>query len=226
MLAHQLPALPPLDGVWDELPGFFLWLEGLAAPPVLAAYTMSAGETVLRDRVLQLPLAGGSQSFLEVIRFAASNRLCVELEYQGSTRRIEPYSLRRTSEGNIILHAFNADKGEHRSYRIDRIAGARTTNQTFVPRYEVELTPGGPMHIKPAATRAAGERLGGFGTTQARGIARSSRGWSQGPTYVYQCSYCGKRFSKKQQNSQLNPHKSKQGYPCAGRYGTYVGARY
>ena len=67
--------------------------------------------------------------------------------YQGSTRRIEPYSLRRTQEDNIILHAWSVDRDAHRSYRLDRIEGARTTSQTFSPRYAVELTPTGPVAI-------------------------------------------------------------------------------
>jgi predicted DNA-binding transcriptional regulator YafY len=60
---------------------------------------------------------------------AASNRLRVELDYvdkQGSrgTRLIEPYSMRRTQAGDIVLHALRADGTGHRSYRIDRIVAA------------------------------------------------------------------------------------------------------
>lgn len=110
---------------------------------------------VLRDRLLRLPVSGTAQSALEVIRFAAANRLCVELDYQGSTRRIEPYSLRRSREGNITLEAHNVDKKEHRSYRVDRIQGARVSNQTFVPRWAIELTPTGPVAIAPRAERAS-----------------------------------------------------------------------
>lgn len=225
MLAHQLPALPPLDAFWDVLPDFFLWLEGGAAPVTPAAYKLAAGETVLRDRTLRLPLSSSAQTFLEVIRFAASNRLRVELDYQGSTRRIEPYSLRRSSDGNIVLHAFNADKGEHRSYRVDRITGARTTTQTFVPRYEVELTPEAPLHIKPAAERSSSASFAGAAPFRSPRPLRRTVG-SIGPIYVYECSHCGKRFNKRKQSSQLNPHKDKHGYPCAGRYGMYVDTKY
>ncbi len=147
MLAHQLPALPPVEIVWDELPAFFAWLEGAAAPALPAAYTLAAGEEVIRERALRLPLRPVAKSYLEIIRFAASNRMCVALDYQGATRLIEPYSLRRTREGNIILHAFNVDKDQHRSYRVDRIEGVRVTDRTFVPRYEVELMPSGPVII-------------------------------------------------------------------------------
>ena len=110
---HQLPALPPVDAFWSVIPEFFLWLEGSRAPAIPAAYVTAVGETVIRERTLRLPLRAGSQSALEIIRFAAANRLCVDLAYDGSTRRIEPYSLRRTHDDNIILHAWSIEKNSH-----------------------------------------------------------------------------------------------------------------
>lgn len=153
MLGHQLQALPPVESFWSVLPDFFAWLETGVAPIVPATYQMAVGETVLRERTLRLPISGDAQSFLEIIRFAAANHLCVDLEYLGSVRRIEPYSLRRTRDGNIVLHAIRASDGGHRSYRIDRIQGAQTTGQSFIPRYEVELSPEGPAVIPPTKTR-------------------------------------------------------------------------
>ena len=144
MLGHQLQALPPVESFWSALPDFFSWLATGVAPTVPATYQMAAGETVLRERTLRLPVSGTAQSFLEIIRFAAANHLCVDLEYRESVRRIEPYSLRRTQDGNIVLHAIRASDGGHRSYRIDRIQGAQTTGQSFIPRYVVELSPEGP----------------------------------------------------------------------------------
>ena len=134
MLGHQLQALPPVESYWEMLPEFFDWLETGLAPVVPATYRMTDGETVLRERTLRLPVSAKAQSYLEIIRFAAANHLCVDLQYQGSVRRIEPYSLRRTRDGNIILHATRASDGQHRSYRVDRIEGARTTRQSYIPR--------------------------------------------------------------------------------------------
>jgi len=121
MLRHQLPALPPVESFWDALPEFFAWLERGLAPEIPASYAAAPGEMILRERTLCLPIAPILQSHLEVIRFAAANRLCVDLNYQGSTRRIELYSLRRTKDDNIVLHAWNINSDAHRSYRIDRI---------------------------------------------------------------------------------------------------------
>ncbi len=80
---------------------------------------------------------------LEKIRFAAANRLCVDLYYKGSHRLIEPYSLRRTQAGNILLFAVRHNTDEPRSYRVDRIQGAEVTDTPFVPKHVIELTPSG-----------------------------------------------------------------------------------
>ena len=132
MLGHQLPSLPPLDAFWSELPALFAWIEEGRQPAMPAAYPAISGR-------YGYPACGrhdihswhGESAPIEVIRFAASNRLCVELDYideQGrrGVRIIEPYSLRRTQAGDIVLHAVRADNQLHRSYRIDRIRGARS----------------------------------------------------------------------------------------------------
>lgn len=151
MLAHQLPALLPLNSFWNDLPAFFAWLNGGAAPISPAPYALGVGDVVLRNRLLRLPVPGASQSAIEVVRFAAFNRLCAELDYRDehgrhTSRTIEAYSLRQTAAGNIVLHGHDIDKNAHRSFRIDRIQGARVTSHTFVPRHEIELTPEGPIH--------------------------------------------------------------------------------
>ena len=151
MLAHQLPALPPFTAFWEALSAFFVWLDTGIAPQIPASYGRAAGEEIIRHRVLRPLVSSKVQPHLEIIRFAASNLLCVDLNYLGTTRRIEPYSLRRTRQGHIVLHAHNVDKDEHRSYRVDRIRGAQITNQTFNPRFAIELTPAGPVAM--ASTR-------------------------------------------------------------------------
>ncbi len=141
MLGQQFPSLPRPESFWDALPEFFAWLLEDIVPAPPAAYPLAGGETIIRTRSLQLlPVGNLAQSSLEVV-FAAANRLCIDLDYKGSRRRIEPYSLRETRDGNIILHAWNIDGNAHRSHRFDRIQGAQPTSQTLVPRYEVELSP-------------------------------------------------------------------------------------
>ena len=154
MLGHQLRALPPVESYWNALPEFFAWLGTGVAPSAPTSYRIAAGETVLREPTLRIGVAGAARSHMEVIRFSGVNRLCVDLQYQGSVRRIEPYSLRRTRDGNIVLHAIRASDGTHRSYRIDRIEDVQTTGQSFVPRHAVELSPQSPVAIASSAIRS------------------------------------------------------------------------
>ena len=217
MLGHQLPALPPVQTFWDALPEFFAWLETGIAPEIPAAYQVTAGETVLRERTLPLPVSGIARSYLEVIRFAAVNRLCVDLLYKNETRRIEPYSLRRTQDGNIVLHAYDTEKQGHRSYRVDRIQDARSTGQTFVPRYAVELSPAGLVIVQPTVTRVTG-------LSSPRRAPRIVKHRNE-LRHVYECPYCHRRFYRKRRNSTLKPHNDKNGYRCSGRRATYIGFR-
>lgn len=151
MLAHQLPVCPPFNEFWNELPVVFDWLFEQIAAPIL--HTISAGRTAL-DPAWHLPPMvqawGGKAGSLEVIRFAAANHLCVQLDYtkesgERTTPTIEPYSVRRSSVGDLLLFGVKADTGESRSYRLDRIQIATVTKQPFQPRFVVELTASGPL---------------------------------------------------------------------------------
>ncbi|MDE2824352.1 MAG: nucleotidyl transferase AbiEii/AbiGii toxin family protein [Chloroflexota bacterium] len=185
MLAHQLRTLPSFDDFWDALPAFFAWLGSGLAPRSPAPYAVAADERVIRNRLFPIPASipahahPALRGHLDVIRFAASNHLCVELRYQGSIRLIEPYSLRETRKGHVILHAHNRDKDAHRSYRLDRIEGASVTSETFIPRFAVELTHSGPVAILPTPSRALptsfADPLSGARSTRSRGGIRSRR---------------------------------------------------
>jgi hypothetical protein len=138
MLAHQLPALPPLEHFWLQLRELFAWLQGAAVPAQMAPIPWSTSEEP--DWVP--PPTVSTWGFgvpLESIRYAAANYLCVKLRYQGSTRLIEPYSLRRTHDGHLLVHAIRVDNREHRSYRVDRIQGIEVTSTGFTPVYSVEF---------------------------------------------------------------------------------------
>lgn len=215
MLSHQLPVLPPLDDFWNALPEIFSWLTSSAPAPLRAIISPNANEVAVRTRVLPMGVSFPSRSTLEVIRFAAANYLCVDLTYDGGVRRIEPYSLRQTAEGYFVLHAIRSDSGERRSYRVDRMQGATVTSQGFSPRYAVELSSAGPLNMAPS-----------MATSRMPRILRAATRRSQGPTYVFRCTVCGKTFNKKKMNGALNAHKNRSGSQCYGRYGTYVRTKY
>jgi predicted nucleotidyltransferase component of viral defense system len=218
MLAHQLPVLPPFEQFWNELSDVFDWLQQTKEKEVLTTVPTYGGG-VIDESWSPPPMAQAwhTEVPLEVIRFAAANRLCVDLEYKNEHRLIEPYSLRRTQEGNILLHAIRHEDGQPRSYRVDRIQGATATNTSFSPRYAIELTASGPIHA-PVTERTSIPRVSSFGSRRSRS--------GSGPTYVVECSYCGKKFRRKTNDTTIRPHKDKDGYRCSGRHGYLVDTIY
>jgi len=155
---------------------------------------------------------------LETVRFAATNHLCVQLHYDGSWRLIEPYSLRRSSAGRLLLHAERSDGSGHRAYGVDKIAGLRVTTTPFRPRYPIEFSSQGPLYAPPQSRTVSG---------MGAGLRRSSsRTRPATLTHIYQCTRCDKEFSHSRRDAKLRAHKDPDGYPCSGRRGIYLGARY
>ncbi len=222
MLGHQLPMLPPVADFWAALPEILTWIMGGAGAPQRARIEPGSAEISVRSRVLPMAVPTRARAPLEIIRFAAANHLCVDLTYEGRVRRIEPYSLRRTAEGNFVLHAIRSDSGEHRSYRVDRMQGASVTGQSFAPRYLVELTSEGPLPVAPAASRPSTGGSEPWGSWAAPKQRRAAASRGNAPVYIFRCTVCGKTFERKSMDGSLNPRKQPGGYQCPGRTGVYV----
>lgn len=206
MLAHQLPALPPIEQYWAELPGLFQWLAGESEAEVATTIAVGANE----DAGWSPPSTvwvWGQVAPLEPVRFAASNRLCVELGYQGTLRTVEPYSLRRTRDGFLLLYAVKLDGGELRSYRVDRIQSVRVTTTPFRPRFAVEI---GTSTALTASFSARGH------STAIRASSRSTK------QYVLECPSCHRRFAHDSAGTGLRRHKDGHGGWCRGRSGRMV----
>lgn len=226
MLGHQVPVLPPFEQFWQELPEVFEWLYRAvekAASPVIST-SGQAIDTTWKPPVMAR--AWHTAAPMEMIRYAAANRLCVNLTYQGSRRLIEPYSLRRTRDGNLLLYAVKHDTKEDRSYRVDRIQGVEVTKIPFTPKYTVELSATGLLYAPPATQRTSG--IGSIRPRQIRPTGRKTKSSisNHGPKYIFECSYCGKRFTHKTNDSKLSEHKDRHGYPCPGHTGLFVDMKY
>ena len=157
--------------------------------------------------------------------------MLVDLDYrdqagQRTTCTVEPYSLAQTAAGDILLHTHDRAHDAHRTLRIDRIEGARVTNQSFTPRYQIQLSPQGPVRVASAQYRASPSAprstLGGITRTPARKAARQTSG---GPKYVFQCPNCQKKFTRTKNESKLNVHKNEWGGQCSSRTGYLIDTR-
>lgn len=134
----------------------------------------------MRERIIGVSAGSRGQTFIEMIRFAAANRLLVEIDYRDqrgnrSTRAIEAYSVRRTQVGDILLMAVRSDNQQPRSYCFENILGVRPTQTTFSPRNTIVLTPSGPQSIPP--------RSGGASGLATRRVVPASEGQAVPPTY-------------------------------------------
>ncbi len=147
MLGHQLPKpLPPFAEFWGTLDEVFSWLGGelaVVVPPRIEREDLDPAWVAPRA------IASWHRGFpFELIRYAGANRMKVEIDYRAEDgrwgpRRVEPYSLRRTKDGNLLLFVVN-DRGQLRGYRVDRIAGVRPTDEAFGPVSSLSSKPRGP----------------------------------------------------------------------------------
>lgn len=223
MLGHQLPALPPFEQFWEELPNIFNWLNQIYAPPKVP--TISTGEN--EDLMWEPPQTvrqWGLGVPLESIRFAAVNHLCVELGYKHKVRLIEPYSLRRTKDGHLILHAIKVATNEHRCYRVDSIESIKVTTRTFTPRYEIEFSPVGTIHASPTPQKSKISSFSDYKLNELPHRPSSLRTTSShGMKHIFQCGLCQKKFTKSKYDVTLREHKNSLGMNCPGKIGFFVG---
>lgn len=224
-LSHQLQALPPFESFWSELPGFFSWLEHLeriavAALPAIPGFSSAESIATLRPGMPQLDR-------LDRVRFAAMNRLCVELDYRKENGErnhylIEPYSLRVTADNNVVLYGVKLPDGVIRSFRTDRIISAVVSDRAFVPRYSVEFIPAGSVRLSGGLSTGQSRHLPGGGSSLPN-VKAPRKGTSGGALrYIFRCTVCGKQFTRSTFDATLKAHKNKQRLPCYGRHGEYV----
>ena len=140
MLGHQMPAVPTIESFWLALPEFFSWLQTGIAPASPSQIPIHPDEGVVIASSMIGELGMTAAADLERLRFAAANRLCVDLHYQGDVQRVEPYSLRRT-HGEVLLYACEVGVSEYGTYRTSTLSEVEITRQTFMPKYSNELLP-------------------------------------------------------------------------------------
>ena len=141
MLGHQLPHLSSFGDFWSQLDDVFAWLDG--SRPLSQLTEIRPTEPVTDWRPARHMTSWRQRSPIELIRFAGANRLKVTIDYhpvQGriGLRTVEPYSLRRSQQGNLLVFVVN-DKGQIRSYRADRIHAVNIEAESFTPRYLIEF---------------------------------------------------------------------------------------
>jgi len=156
-----------------------------------------------------------SQSRSEIMESARLNRL-LRFMYDGLERVIEPYALvfKRRKDGVAREYLYGWDvRGEVgiKSYIADKVHSVSILDQTFDPRFPIELAKSTGYFAKPFSSSA-----GTFASHRAR------RKSSFGIEYTVECPYCNKRFKRSSYDTKLNEHKDRYGNRCYGRIGYIV----
>lgn len=205
MLRHQLPQLPPIDSLLEGVEEALRWIDVTTQIP---AVVLSQAHGT-RDLHLVAP-AGihywGRGAGVEAIRFAGSNRLQVRFFYHDRDRQVEPYSLRRSTTGNILLYAWEARSTHIKAFNMADIRDIRPTDIPFTPRYRIEFTSGGFAPIPPS-------------TVPTRSSVKPLRRAKSTSSYIFRCPMCGKEFRRSRNDPTLRKHDAPGGWACSGRRG-------
>ena len=210
MLGYQLPALPPFEEHIARIASLLAWIDDPSwVRPALPRFGEPSAS------VLAPPGATfwGVGVPLEVLRFAGVNRLLIEFRYKGKHRNAEPYSLRRSSSGNLLLYAWEIGSPNIKAFSAAEIRDLRVTATAFSPRYEIEFAPVGGI-----AAQAMARRPTSGPTPRHRG--RSHPGSRTRPSFVLRCGSCGRLFRHWTRDTALRPHKAADGGRCHGRSGS------
>lgn len=155
----------------------------------------------------------------EIMEGARLHRL-LRFVYDGLERKVEPYSLvfkrRRDGVGREYFYAWDLTGGRSgevgiKSYTADKVRSVTITEETFEPRFPVELTKSGGYFARPYFS---GSRVRTFSSR------RTSSAFAR--QYTLECPYCNKRFQRSKFDTKLNEHKDRYGNRCYGRVGHMV----
>ncbi len=163
---------------------------------------------------------------------AGRTQTLLKVRYQGYDRLVEPYSLKykesKKGQKREYFYVWDCSGGSSqpgiKSLVSDGFESIENTKEKFEPRRQIELsksgeTPENPFLFDPNKPMRAPN------THRVRSFRRTRSQSSYGPTYIYQCSSCGKKFNRKTMDSTRRKHKSKEGFDCY-EYAVYVDMKY
>jgi len=156
--------------------------------------------------------------FRNLILTAGSERRLLKVRYHGADRLIEPYSLvyktRRDGVAQEYFFAYDVTGGNSgpgiKTFLHYDVQNLQLTDESFEPRFEVELAKAGDASMVGIFVGSPGPRP----STVLR--------WPARPTYNVVCSSCGKTFHRVKAGTRLNPHQDRAGFRCFGGWGQYA----
>lgn len=158
----------------------------------------------------------------DIILEAGRQQHILRLVYDGIQRRVEPYALvyKRRQDGMAreYFYAWDLSGGSSghvgiKSFISDKVHSVQMTDETFVPRFPIELSKASGYFGKNYSTAPS------FRSTPTK---KPRKHQSAGLTFMVECQYCGKRFKRAKRDTRLNQHKDRFGNRCYGRIGIVV----
>ena len=210
--------------------------------PIRSRLNFDEAESVYRSFITEIFSSVGNADWVSdaffpaelrnLILEAGSETRLMRITYDGVERIVEPYSLtyKRPKSGRPREYFYVWDRvGGNSGPGIKALVNPKVLNpvileETFEPRYEVELSKAGEEAQK--GYFSGGRRATGSARKPSKQRRPRMSPYSGGPKYVVECPYCGKKFKRKTSSTSLNPHKDGDGYPCSGRQGYALGWDY
>lgn len=143
-LRHQISHLPGCESYYNDLKDALTWwLEPEKALPALPKIP-AEGKPEERKKLFPGYSIDAGPNAVDLIRTAARSRQCVYIEYEGKERLMEPYCLRYSSAGEEVLYGREPGNNDFSSdmcngFSVSKIRDVRFTDQTFSPKWEIEL---------------------------------------------------------------------------------------
>lgn len=153
---------------------------------------------------------------------AGSLQRILRVVYDGYERRVEPYALtfkrRKDGVGHEYFYGWDLTGGRSgqvgiKSFFANKVAFAQVTEETFDPKFPIELTKSGVGYFIRES----------FSSARPQGNRRRTP--LSGVVYTVQCPYCSKHFKRGRPDTTLNEHKDRFGNKCYGRTGFVVFVR-
>ena len=227
-----------IQGLWDK----FLVCPRtsiISFEQAVGAFRTLIGDLFALIPSAPLPATSGGVSFggsfrsstRQTIFEAATLLQLLSIEYDGYQRVVEPYALtfkrRKDGQGAEYFYAWDRSGGRSRSTGIksffaDKVVNARVLEESFEPRYPIELNKSSGYFSSGSFAAQSRPRSTPSALSPRRSKGSRSPALSFGMTYTVECPYCGKRFKRSSFDTKLNKHKDKYGNPCVGRIGYIV----
>jgi predicted nucleotidyltransferase component of viral defense system len=166
----------------------------------------------------------------EPILNAGRSQHLMSMTYDSQARIIEPYALKyrikRDGVGREYFYAYDRSGGNSgtqsiKSFLAEKVSALEELQESFEPRYEIELGQAGDLPDDPFFRGRARTFVPGFGITrQVRPRRRSHSSYRQ-PKYHFSCPVCHKSFPRSSYDQDISGHKHPNGYQCPGSFGVY-----